>query len=454
MKISHLLIFYFIIILQPGLLAQTPSQVLDNLINTAAFQNAELGILVKNISSNEILISHRPDKLLSPASILKIHTVARAINTLGPDHRFETQVLLTGEIDEGVLYGDVIIKGKGDPSLGSNMSGAISTNEICRDLLAALEQRQVNCIHGAVMVDASYFSLPGVPAGYMQEDIANYYGAGAYGFNIQDNAYEIVLDRLKNKSVSIKTFDSLAIDFVTNDLEIKGYSDQAYAYHHPQGRGVHIIGTVPIGVGSFKIKGAIQNPPAYAAEKIYLQMESAGIQMQEKWKDYYFPIAIRGDVVYNKIYYSPTVQELLIPILHKSNNVYAEVFHRHVKKLEPHKVEGPKLQDGSGLSPANRISAHQLMDQLESIYKSQHFSNFIASMPQNGKDGTVRSILKNKPGKLYIKSGSIGGVRCYMGLKKKGVEWIGFVCMANELDTSATKSRQAWEILLEWVADL
>ena len=438
------------------LCAQRAEDVLNVTIRHSAFVDADLGIYIKNISSDKIIIAHHENKLMAPASILKIQTTSKALEFFGPSHRFKTSAYIVGEISDGILYGDVIVKGFGDPSFDSAVEGAVEVEDVINDIISFLRSREVTCVFGSVVVDASYFSLPGIPSGYIQEDIANYYGAGAYGMNIADNAYEIVFDRRSGKGVVIHSFDSIAVRHATHAVQAAGYSDQAYIYYHPDGQSVHIIGKIPAGKGKFKIKGAIKNPPKYCAEIVQRQMEKAGVEFHHENKVSWYAYAIQDDVLWTSDYYSPDLYTLLIPVMHKSNNVYAEVLFRHLKRdgqLGDH--ADYEIIDGSGLSPTSRISAKELMSNLEQGVTGQYGDEFISLFPKNGVNGTVRSVLSKRSGTLLIKSGSIGGVRTYMGMHKaKNGEWIGFVCMANELHSNGSQSRKAWEGLLAWIADL
>ena len=434
--------------------AQTPDEILNKTINQEVFKDARLGIYVKNLSSDQSIISYNSDKLLAPASILKIATAAAALSTFGPDHRFTTSLYLIGEVNQGVLYGDVVIKGSGDPSFQSRMKSSITIDRLADDVLEELNNKGISCVYGRVVVDASYFSLPAVPSGYMQEDVANYYGAGAFGFNIQENAYEIKLHRSKGGGVSVSGFDSLAVDFITIDVQAKGYSDQAYAYFHPTDGGIHVTGSIPIGTGDFKIKGALKNPPKYAADLLEQILKVKGIEFQDAADAIWMPYVLKNEIIFKNEYHSPPLIDILEPVLHKSNNVFAEVLYRHIIRADDKKAKD-FLLDGSGLSPENRISAKQLMVELSSIESSIYFDDFLSVMPKNGLDGTVRSVVKNKPGSIYVKSGSISGVRSYMGFRKTASgDWIGFVCMANDLTAPGAQTRKAWETMLGWVAEL
>jgi D-alanyl-D-alanine carboxypeptidase/D-alanyl-D-alanine-endopeptidase (penicillin-binding protein 4) len=437
--------------------SQTPEEILRQVRVLPAFRSAELGIYVKNLSDEIDILKFNEDRLMAPASILKIRTVRRAMDIFGPEHRFKTKVTLAGEIDQSIFYGDIIIKGYGDPSFGSQLNGATDLKEVVSELIAFFRQHGITCIYGAVVADASYFDLPGIPSGYIAEDVGNYYGAGAYGLNIQDNAYEITFNRKKNLKPTIWQFDSMAVSFVSSDVIADGQSDQAYIYDHPMPGGVHVVGKIPFGQGLFKIKGSIKMPPFYAAKKLQHMLAASGIEFQREPRVIWESTADIKHGVWLKEYSSPPMAEFLKPILHKSNNMYAEVLHRHVLKagVESRSASAFRVDDGSGLSPTNRITATELMNDLQRLMESDHFPLFLENMPKNGLDGTVRSVLKNLKDALYLKSGSIGGVRAYMGFRRsKSGDWIGFVCMANEITSSGNESRKAWEVLLDWIVDM
>ena len=436
--------------------AQSATEILQKTLSQKSFESAELGIYIKNLSTNNVLLSHQENKALIPASILKIRTVNRAMAFLGSDHRFKTAVYFAGEIDQGVYYGDIVIKGFGDPTFGSRADGAVLLEDVSKEVTTFLRKNNITCIYGTVVADASFLDLPGIPSGYIEEDIANYYGAGAYGINIQDNAYEIVFERLQNNIPRIKKFDSLAVSFVTSSVVARGYSDQAYIFDHPDQHAVYIIGQIPSGLGEFKIKGAIKNPPLYCAQKLQHMLAESEIEFHEYPRVSWQPYLTDAEIIWEANFESPELWHLLKPILHKSNNVYAEILHRLVLKKEGSANNKPptKLDDGSGLSPTNRITAKALMSDLQQLVDANYASLFIEQLPQNGLDGTVKSVLRDRKASLYIKSGSIGGVRSYMGLRKsKSGDWIGFVCMANDVSGNGSASRKAWEILLDWVAN-
>src|SRR5690606_13943882 len=115
-----------------------------------------------------------------------------ALEHLGPDFTFQTELIIQGEVQNGVLKGNLIIKGYGDPSLGSRAFKEIpDLNSLQNQWIQALRNKGIRSIEGNVIVDGSYYSLPPEQPTWSWMDLGNYYASGAWGFNISDNLYEI-----------------------------------------------------------------------------------------------------------------------------------------------------------------------------------------------------------------------------------------------------------------------
>ena len=128
---------------------------------------------------------HRMDRGLVPASTMKVFSTATANELLGPDYRFVTELQITGEPDgEGVLKGDVVIRGGGDPTLG-----ATPATRPFAGWKAALTRAGIQKIEGAVIGDASIFGTALTPDTWQWNDMGNYYGAGAAGLSILQNQF-------------------------------------------------------------------------------------------------------------------------------------------------------------------------------------------------------------------------------------------------------------------------
>ena len=163
-------------------------------------------------------ISHDPDsirpvfeynseKSLIPASVMKLITSAASLEMLGPDYRFRTTVGYTGKLNKrsGRLNGNIIIKGGGDPALGSKNFGEHYSG-FADGWVEEIRKLGIKKMTGRVITDDSYFDYLPVPAKWLWEDAGNYYGAGAYGFSVFDNTYEIHLKPCDSYSRRLQVF--------------------------------------------------------------------------------------------------------------------------------------------------------------------------------------------------------------------------------------------------------
>jgi D-alanyl-D-alanine carboxypeptidase/D-alanyl-D-alanine-endopeptidase (penicillin-binding protein 4) len=422
--------------------------------------------VIKDISSDSILFQHNANLMLSPASILKLITASHAIRILDKNFTFKTKMELRGISSEEILTANILVKGGGDPTLGGKLKNAIQLSQIANDIEGFLDEYKVSCLDGSIIVDASHFNLPAYPDKYLCEDMANYYGAGLYGLNVNENAYTLTFNRRgKNQKAPVTSFDELAIDRIINQVMTKGNRDNAYVFFTPDPGIVVVKGTIPEGRGSFSIKGAIPNPPLYFAKSLENLLFERGVDINSsphlQWTA---EDKNTGDVLWQKEYASPELSQLLPAVLHQSNNLIAQAlfkemlrkadFKQYLSDLED-KYHGAKIADGNGLSPSNKISCKLMIDELEFASKAKWFKYFESQIARNGLNGTVRSFLKDQKGKLLIKSGSSSEVIAYAGyFKTSDNRIIAFCLIANELQLSKANYRKAWEDILKKVAEL
>ena len=158
---------------------------LERLIAGSGMSNSRWSVLVVSLDKGDTLFSHQPDMHLAPASGLKLFTTAAALYFLGPEFRYSTFLLADGKIENGVLAGDLVVYGTGDPSFTARFGRRDGIWHAFADTLAALGVKEVR---GNVIGDASYFAGPGTGAGWKEGYIGASYAAPAsalsYGENI------------------------------------------------------------------------------------------------------------------------------------------------------------------------------------------------------------------------------------------------------------------------------
>lgn len=437
---------------------------------------ATVAIKVIDVSTGAEIAAVNPQLACIPASTQKLITTAVAMDVLGPDHRLTTQLITTGEVVDGVLQGDLYIVGGGDPSLGSPyLKGVPGLEELLGRWRAAISRAGIKRINGRIIGDASYYGTDGVAAGWPWSDIGNYYGAGAFGLNIHENFYFLdFLQRTREGSKPLLQGPRPQVPGLelTNELRSgpRGSGDQAYIYGAPYGYDNYVRGTIPVGTRRFTIKGALPDPPLFAAQALCRHLEDNNI-----------PVALAaesdrtlgsgrfqpGNVI--DTYESPPLAELVDRTNLRSLNLYAEALLRAVNKARGKEdfelssadilldwladrgleVKAARMEDGSGLATRNFFSP----DLMTAFLRIQaDAARWRASIPVAGKTGSMRGYLKGTAaeGRLAAKSGSLGAVRAYAGYatRKDGQE-IAFTIMVNNFTLKSRSLRNKMLALMQ-----
>ena len=414
---------------------------LQRFLEDPAIRSASVSLIFYEAETGKVLLDHNSDVNLIPASSHKLLVTSTILAALGADYRYQTYLEHTGSINaEGVLEGNLIIRGGGDPSLGSDVAGALSLQALDHLLLGVIERAGIKKISGSVLVDAQYFSGEVIPASWSTSDVGNYYGAGTWGFNIHQNLYYLdFLQKAKGQRPVIQgtrpAIDGLTF---TNQLSCAGaYSgDNAYIYGGPGEWDKLIKGTIPSGSGIFTIKGSIPDPASFYAKHFCGQLNQAGIAVDvgEGVLNYDIPAS---DKTLLYLHQSPTLAHLVEYANLESDNMFCETFLMTLGKLESgsgSRAEGIQylrtyfsehgyqtsfnMEDGSGLSRANRISAGLLADVLYAALTNESTGAwFYQTLPQTGVRGTLSKVFKDTPDEMRLtaKTGSMRGIRSLTG---------------------------------------
>ncbi len=437
---------------------------IKNLANDPALQYGQLSVCVIDVASGKTIASHEAKRSLIPASSLKVVTTATAIGLLGANFRFKTQLEYDGTITAGELNGNLYLKGFGDPSLASDhYDGAMDMKTLLQTITAVVAKKGIQRIRGAIVGDASFYPTAVNGRSWLWEDIGNYYAAGAWGLNFHENRYFLHFQQTSKLGASpkIKSVEPAVPNLLLlNEIiaAAKGTGDNAYLYGSPLSYTRFVRGTIPIGTGTFTIKGAIPDPPFFAAYHLMNSLENAGIQT-EKLATTQFERTRQGlPTAKRQILYthqSPPLSELVEETNLKSLNLYCESFLRSMGKKAGKeasaeaglaaiydfwkarglKLDGCFLEDGSGLSVRNAVSSYHLASIMRKIAKDdQLFTPIYASLPRAGETGSLKYILKGTAAvkKLRAKSGGMKRVRSYTGYAKtKSGKLLAFSMIAN-----------------------
>ncbi len=404
--------------------------------------HASVSLCVKDADSGETIVAYNPGRSLAPASVMKLITSGVALEMLGSGHNFRTILGYTGSLNKntGKLCGNIIIKGGGDPTLGSRYFPE-HYQDFLNNWVSAIKAKGIKKISGSVITDDSYYDFLPVPSKWQWEDIGNYYGAGVFGLSVFDNTVEVHLksadDSSKVRLTGINPSE-YRYDFV-NRLFAYGNSDEGYVFAAPYSENGWITGTIPVNNDDFILRASIADPPLFTARLLEQKLAASGIKITDEASTGRLKGTIKTDELkpISEIS-SPLLSDIIEVLNHESVNLYAETLLKELGKrfgkegsttsgsdvvrtfLENAGIptDGLFIEDGSGLSPKDAIDSEALVNFL--IYMKNHgkyFPEYFKSLPEAGKDGTLRSYFRDPvfEGRMCAKSGSMTRVRCYAG---------------------------------------
>ena len=461
--------------------AQTPAPV-KWLLQAPYMRGASFSLVVKDVQEGKTVYSYDTDRLQSPASVLKTVATATALEILGEDYRYPTTLEYDGILENGTLEGNLYIKGSGDPSLGSSHF-APGQNKFLSTWIAALQKAGIKHITGSVISDESIFDTEGVSIKWLREDMGNYYAPGSYGISIFDNMYKLSLQTGAAGTRPVLKGTEPDIPFIRFKNYLKTAlvsSDSAYIIGAPLDDVRYLYGVLPANREAYVLKGDIPDPALYLARYLTDQLQQKGIRVdgspscyrieveENRWKK-----GERKEIVTT---YSPTLREIASVCNHVSHNLYADAlvktvglqykprrnemissFGRGVQVVKEYwekkglDVFPLRMNDGSGLAPADKVSAGFMGELLVYMATESAVSDaFIASLPQAGIEGSVRNFLKGSKlqGKAHLKSGGITGVRSYAGYITKDGKTYAVAVFSNNYSCSMSRMTGALEKLL------
>lgn len=389
-------------------------------------------------------------KLMRPASCLKVLTAWHGYKVLGKDYQFTTTLAYNGTLRNGLLIGDIIIEGSGDPTLGSNYNPATKNlDQLLKSWVTAISSAGIEKIDGDIIIIEPERETEMIPDTWSWDDIGNYYGTAAYQVNINENSYVLSLERNEVEGQVIERYRivprSPYLDFV--QLTVKegpeGSGDQAYIYGSPFSFERSVRGSVPTGRGVYNIKGSLPSPGLHLGFWLKEELALQGISCNSIKTQ---PSTFSDTVILNKTL-SPSADKIIKYLLHKSNNLYAEALLSSIADGDKSGLESLTsymksigvaeediaLYDGSGLSNRNLISAESFVMLLIDIAQDEKGEEFIDLLPSFGRDGTLKYMMRGKSAASYMKgkSGSIGSVLTYVGYFYKDGKRFAFAIMID-----------------------
>ena len=424
------------------------------------------GIAVRADKPDTPLFQINADTRLTPASTLKLLTTAAALETFGPNHRFETKLYAqTMPNDKGLLTGSLYLQGGGDMTLGSTrVIGAQTWRTVAAQWANAVQKAGIQRIEGDLQADVSLFQGPSIAPKVNWENMGNYFAAPASPLCFNDNSFEIHFkpqargNQPAEVDHTVPELPEITLQsFVTTDA--KSNKDNAYVYGAPGQYNLKIFGTIPATSRGFMIKAALPQPELFALQALKDSLHAIGIEVTGQLKI----ITQAPDYTSMQLlhtFQSPALKEIILIVNKRSYNLYADMLLRHLalhegqpgsiangltqlkKFLQKNLLAESNetvLHDGSGLARDNLVTPRVLVNTLNYMTKSPYFEeyyNSLATPDDRGDLLLLRRFLKplKKVNEVRVKGGTIDSVKAAAGyVRQDNGNLISFVFMANNL---------------------
>ena len=247
-----------------------------------------ISLLVVESKSGKPIFSRNSTSGLPAGSCQKIITSATAFELLGKGYTYKTQLGYDGKIENEKLIGNIIIKGNGDPTLGSWRYNQTKEDTIISNFKRAIQQAGIKEIDGIVYGDNKLWKGESIPDGWIWQDLGSYYGAGAEALNWRENQYDLVLHSGKNIGDPVTKVLTVPADIEQLNLNVelisaaKGTGDRAYIYLPHDENVSYVRGTIPIDEDRFVISGSMPKPARQLAITLYKELNKNSTRDYDK----------------------------------------------------------------------------------------------------------------------------------------------------------------------------
>jgi serine-type D-Ala-D-Ala carboxypeptidase/endopeptidase (penicillin-binding protein 4) len=429
----------------------------DAVLDRPALAPAFWGVEVRSLKTGDVLYTRNAAKAFRPASLLKLVTTAAALDAFGPEARLRTTVESAGGLDgAGRILGDVFLVGRGDPTLGGGRYGDGQPLRPFEEMAEALRAAGVKRIEGRIVGHEGFFAGERRGSDWSWEDLVWSYGAEVSSLCFNDNSVGLKL------SPGEQPTDPAVLDLFppsgyyrvvsTATTSAPGSKTELRLIRDSGANLIRLSGSIAVGEEPWQGWAALENPAHFAATVFAEVLEARGIRVAGEVASSSAPLpsGLRELAVHE----SPTMTELIRGVNKESRNLHAEALLRllgarvsgegseaagHIAvgeflRRQGVRTEGWGLEDGSGLSRSNVVTAAGLVDLLVAMNRHPHAIAFRDSLPVAGADGTLKTRMKGTPaaGRVLAKTGTLALVNGLAGyVTTSRGERLAFAALAN-----------------------
>ena len=437
-------------------------------LNYRKIPHHSLSVYVESLDSGDVVLSWNGAEPRNPASVEKMLTTLVALDTLGPAYTWKTDVYVLGDVNDGILEGDLLLKGHGDPYL---------VTERFWQLLRRIRQSGITEINGDLLIDDSYFDIGDYdPAAFDREPLRAYNVApNAMLTNFKVVRYYFEADPSTSR-VNVRLDPALDNLGIINQLRVVNGSCRGYQ------RGITITpnedvsritfsGRFPSGCKRYSMDRTALSHNEFTYGLFMSLWQESGGRLTGEWKN----TVAENDLEPVFSFESLPLSGVIAKVNKHSNNVMA----RHLLYTLGAEVSGPpgteaagrkvvrqwladkgmdfaelRLDNGAGLSRESRMTARHLADLLRYAYDSAYMPEYLSSLSLSGLDGTLSRRFRNGAltGLAHMKTGSLDHVSSIAGYfqARSGNRYI-VVTLHNHTDIHRGPGEEVQAALLNWL---
>ncbi len=412
------------------------------------------GAIVVSLTRGDTLFASSPDVPMVPASTMKTFTSALALDRLGPDHVFSTDVLRDGALGpDGVVHGNLILRGDGDPGLSPRfLRGG---PEAPMDLLARfVAGAGVTSVQGDLIADASGMEGRRIPEGWLTRYAGAAYAAPFSALTLNENIVIVGVYPDRGGEVRLEPASS-GLQVVSSVRVVAGRGSKLTVRMVGESQ-VVVTGSIGANASPYRVQLVVSDPVTFTAGAFREALRAQGIEVSGEVK---VGRTTDGALVVTSLH-SPPLAKLITAMNRESINLYAEQIFRSAARgplrEEPGSAEHAFAQlrafsesalgvtpgsivatDGSGLSVLDRVTPRSLVQLMDYAHNAPWASVFHASLPVAGESETLKTRMRatSAQGNLHAKTGTTNDVIALSGyVTAENGELLAFAFLYNGSD--------------------
>jgi len=485
----------------PATLAELRSRI-EEICRQPALEPGFFALKIVSLESGQTIFEQSANKFVRPASNMKLYTVATAFDRLTPDFHFITSVYAKEKLEDGKVKGDLIIYGRGDPSIAARFNNGDYFKGI-NDLADRIVAAGVKRVKGDLVGDESYFNGSPVGSGWEWEDLTWSYGAQVSALTINDNAIDLNIKPGATVGAPVTSVTGPPnASFITivnrATTSPKGLKSDLQIYRGLGANTLELSGTLPLGDAGFVGGVAIPDPALAFVSMLRDALIKRGVKIDGRLRTVdarsgqsVVPVGstsgttaiatpTQGSVIEVATLASPPFSIIAAQTLKPSQNQYTELILRTLSRTQPQLTTQPAvrgsedteelglavvknflrqagigendvaLNDGSGLSRNDLITANTTVQLLTFMSRHKYFAQFRDALPIAGVDGTLRTRMRGTPaeGNVRAKTGSLSSVASLSGYVTTAAgEHLVFSMMLNNYPDAAAVRRDSMDAI-------